>query len=174
MISIHAPREGSDFLCLKHETDNHYFNPRSPRGERRRSPTNRTTVADFNPRSPRGERRKYYKLFDSYSRISIHAPREGSDNCIPCFSLVNLQFQSTLPARGATAYIRHRIRRKIFQSTLPARGATTIDQSSNTRHSNFNPRSPRGERRRHDRRGRSAIFDFNPRSPRGERHYLFR
>ena len=33
-------------------------------------------------------------------------------------------FQSTLPARGATADSHSRMRRMIFQSTLPARGAT--------------------------------------------------
>ena len=36
MISIHAPRGGSDRPLLPKKTDNSpYFNPRSPRGERR-------------------------------------------------------------------------------------------------------------------------------------------
>ena len=79
--------------------------------------------------------------------ISIHAPRTGSDEhdlSVPC---LRRQFQSTLPARGATASCPshpappahfnprspHGERRgisypsfyrKLFQSTLPARGAT--------------------------------------------------
>ena len=56
--------------------------------------------------------------------ISIHAPRTGSD----CFSCVNnssvFEFQSTLPARGATFLLRICVICKLFQSTLPARGAT--------------------------------------------------
>ena len=34
--------------------------------------------------------------------ISIHAPREGSDRCLPEQCLA-YEFQSTLPVRGATA-----------------------------------------------------------------------
>ena len=57
-------------------------------------------------------------------RISIHAPRTGSD-IKEGFSLFNHQvFQSTLPARGATAQAR---KMRLFLC-------------------NFNPRSPHGER----------------------------
>ena len=124
---------------------------------------------DFNPRSPHGER------------------RSGRDGL-----LVGKEFQSTLPARGATSdrwQLYHNC--KAFQSTLPARGATRA--SSHLRrglpisihaprtgsdnngdeepcvHAHFNPRSPHGERRTsattppHTRH-------FNPRSPHGERH----
>ena len=101
-ISIHAPREGSDlFRALGGGTQRHFY-PRSPRGERlfiiiffrrRRS--------YFYPRSPRGERPTLWILQISRTvflstlpargatrrpraagpeqRISIHAPREGSD-----------------------------------------------------------------------------------------------
>src|SRR5699024_10428897 len=37
-ISIHAPREGSDFLLPSTSISTSYFYPRSPRGERRRRP----------------------------------------------------------------------------------------------------------------------------------------
>ncbi len=36
------------------------------------------------------------------SKISIHAPREGSDNALPFRAYALIIFQSTLPARGAT------------------------------------------------------------------------
>ena len=79
-ISIHAPRGGSDEFCrlvVKHKGD---FNPRSPRGERPISGLFiYTWNKDFNPRSPRGERL-------SFDFIPVPA----------------LQFQSTLPAGGAT------------------------------------------------------------------------
>ena len=57
-------------------------------------------------------------------RISIHAPRTGSDN-VPgeCLTAQRL-FQSTLPARGATQGFKSRRAHARFQSTLPARGAT--------------------------------------------------
>ena len=58
---------------------------------------------DFNPRTPRGVR-----LLDSRDAalnaiISIHAPREGCDGVILGKHVCPQGFQSTHPARGATA-----------------------------------------------------------------------
>ena len=55
-----------------------------------------------------------------------------------------------------------------FQSTPPARGATAIPVSLRLRHCHFNPRPPRGGRHR---RGAAPHRrqDFNPRPPRGGR-----
>ena len=78
--------------------------------------------------------------------ISIHAPREGSDVVI-------------------SSQVRPR---RVFQSTLPARGATSPMPRSPASSSDFNPRSPRGERPV-ARRGNQRHDHFNPRSPRGER-----
>ena len=61
--------------------------------------------------------------------------------------------------------------RREFQSTLPARGATIKRIRKHKRRFDFNPRSPHGERR-------CAIFfaknleNFNPRSPHGERRHI--
>ena len=74
MISIHAPRTGSDLLKARNSIVPFYFNPRSPHGERR----------------------------DGRAAISIHAPRTGSDVRLLDFVIHVRQFQSTLPARGAT------------------------------------------------------------------------
>ena len=102
--------------------------------------------------------------------ISIHAPRTGSDghglhgnahagNFNPrsphgerpsraASGQQSQQFQSTLPARGATRHERRpRPTRTLFQSTLPARGATICARRRARKSSNFNPRSPHGERR---------------------------
>ena len=57
-------------------------------------------------------------------RISIHAPRTGSDALILLGLLVEVLFQSTLPARGATSLYHMMALSATFQSTLPARGAT--------------------------------------------------
>ena len=79
-------------------------------------------------------------------KISIHAPRTGSDYTDENAEMLLDEFQSTLPARGAT---RHKmawnlIRR--FQSTLPARGATLYYTHAQNQVRHFNPRSPHGER----------------------------
>ena len=102
VISIHAPRTGSDkvrdFLCKKSR--------------------------NFNPRSPHGERQLLFEQCGCCRDISIHAPRTGSDiRRLQIYPLPS-RFQSTLPARGATAQKYSEILPKRFQSTLPARGAT--------------------------------------------------
>ena len=102
----------------------------------------------FNPRSPHGERREDLSTFDIYSRISIHAPRTGSDFQHLCGFARLCAFQSTLPARGATRRYRAASYSARFQSTLPARGATAIQRCNVNDPNYFNPRSPHGERRR--------------------------
>ena len=58
------------------------------------------------------------------ARISIHAPREGSDESKPLRATLYEIFLSTLPARGATCFGGSLWPKYIFLSTLPARGAT--------------------------------------------------
>ena len=79
----------------------------------------------FNPRSPYGERPGDYVPQNVGSQISIHAPLTGSDDESTAQIEADLQFQSTLPLRGATTVA-------INQRGGPA---------------DFNPRSPYGERR---------------------------
>ena len=148
IISIHAPRGGSDRpIGTRHTLLCHNFNPRSPWGERHS---------------------EIYKIKRSLF-ISIHAPRGGSDRHI------------YVVPRNLNG----------FQSTLPVGGATSEEHRRSTVNSDFNPRSPWGERRRpaaaasateaisiHAPRGGSDLHRpcssfapsyFNPRSPWGER-----
>ena len=150
------------------EDDDAYFNPRSPHGERLWRLLPRLLPLHFNPRSPHGERRRCTTRTSTLWRISIHAPRTGSDlrrgeicgmgrisihaprtgsdkkmaNVMTRISL----FQSTLPARGATWASRRRRPTRLFQSTLPARGATRAALTRRAIRADFNPRSPHGER----------------------------
>ena len=79
---------------------------------------------DFYPRSPRGERHAVDGGAVAVLQISIHAPREGSDDTtIAAYQALGL-FLSTLPARGATIGRGRRCTRTSFLSTLPVRGAT--------------------------------------------------
>ena len=147
VISIHAPRTGSDFapihvrtckthfnprsphgerLCCNQQkqqlcnfnprsphgerpprsqrpTSASHFNPRSPHGERRLQPPGRGQQKNFNPRSPHGERHGHALVGRANDAISIHAPRTGSDKPPSGSRRRTRRFQSTLPARGATA-----------------------------------------------------------------------
>ena len=80
-------------------------------------------------------------------------------------------FQSTLPGWGATASLRIMLRicALLFQSTLPGWGATPPRWQWNPRPSNFNPRSPDGERLHVCHHCNDVARHFNPRSPDGER-----
>ena len=55
------------------------FNPRSPRGERRSQQAHHPHCTHFNPRSPRGERLLAVLFEAAFLIISIHAPLAGSD-----------------------------------------------------------------------------------------------
>ena len=147
VISIHAPREGSD----------------------RRSTRKRVKSArNFYPRSPRGERRKRYHRRAGGRPISIHAPREGSDAHTSHRPCLPQRFLSTLPARGAT-YQRDRAesRQQNFYPRSP-RGERPLSSSSQISAPNFYPRSPRGERQEQPWPEEEEPY-FYPRSPRGER-----
>ena len=101
-ISIHAPRTGSDALA-NCQTGSGHISIHAPR-----------TGSDHQRRLACG----------LTLEISIHAPRTGSDlhELLPL--LLMIEFQSTLPARGATQMRPTGTQRGVFQSTLPARGAT--------------------------------------------------
>ena len=101
-ISIHAPRTGSDSHLQDTKGVSRYFNPRSPHGERPDATPSLTVPWNFNPRSPHGERPPNIQT-RAVSVISIHAPRTGSDSRIANGERNVTPFQSTLPARGATA-----------------------------------------------------------------------
>ena len=64
-------------------------------------------------------------LTDLIYKISIHAPRVGSDNLDRVLAVTSSLFQSTLPVWGATFLFHGAIIVPwIFQSTLPVWGAT--------------------------------------------------
>ena len=124
-ISIHAPREGSDGHLRGIDGFEHEISIHAPReGSDHQTGPGHLLHFDFNPRSPRGERRHGGRTYRPDAGISIHAPREGSDLCVAFLTRPNGIFQSTLPARGATAFWKPAPVSTSFQSTLPARGAT--------------------------------------------------
>ena len=104
-ISIHAPRTGSD-LCsflLVCFIQISIHAPRTGSDVEEEAITN-VILRHFNPRSPHGERRDSLPCSTQRSLISIHAPRTGSDYRVRADAQTARQFQSTLPARGATRW----------------------------------------------------------------------
>ena len=123
-ISIHAPRGGSDPL------------QRSFRPSCRR----------FNPRSPWGER----------------LGRHNQSQYQVC------EFQSTLPVGGATPQGLNDTKQGLFQSTLPVGGATSFGRSFCCC-GQVSIHAPRGGSDNRSVAFHSPPTDFNPRSPWGER-----
>ena len=168
-ISIHAPRTGSDKFLFFVSSIRCYFNPRSPHGER----------------LPR-----YNDL--RHRRISIHAPRTGSDvhrfhlHALLSYVYFNprsphgerhrrlaefcyrTQFQSTLPARGATMKISRMDSVALISIHAPRTGSDmkTIKLSTKALISIHAPRT--GSDTNANKSGIIYVY-FNPRSPHGER-----
>ena len=88
------------------------------------SPVFRFLPIAFQSTLPVGGATRYSLFSDSYLAISIHAPRGGSD-----LTLVSLLWES-----------------RAFQSTLPVGGATSGTIFPRIHNTDFNPRSPWGER----------------------------
>ena len=190
-ISIHAPLTGSDRGGSVKSLFHPDFNPRSPYGERQPPalpqgkqwqfqstlPLRGATSAsrpflhkteNFNPRSPYGERRlETWERFGSYI------------------------FQSTLPLRGATRVGDRLSPHGEISIHAPLTGSDRDINFQIRKKTDFNPRSPYGERplTRFTRSlpatfqstlplrgatfvaaiGNYGYADFNPRSPYGER-----
>ena len=125
--------------------------------------------------------------------ISIHAPRTGSDWVCNQNSCWLIEFQSTLPARGATLTListsrtrknfnprsPHGERRRVqslnrfaelFQSTLPARGATRYHSGLHSQRA-ISIHAPRTGSDTKSQGEKTPTEYFNPRSPHGERPY---
>ena len=148
-ISIHAPRTGSDFAVSVYRFVCIEISIHAPRTGSDASFWRflRIFSDNFNPRSPHGERRFRGGAHLSAWGISIHAPRTGSD----------LHLSSALSAFPISIH-------------APRTGSDSFSCPSARAYSNFNPRSPHGERRSPSRPCWDRESYFNPRSPHGERH----
>ena len=145
-ISIHAPRTGSDAVAhgWSHGRKISIHAPRTGSDKYQR-PSSLRTSGYFNPRSPHGERPTW------------------------CSSkLCTAEFQSTLPARGATPRRDDSIRAHNFNPRSP-HGERLCPVTQAGLPGNFNPRSPHGERLGDGTTLPCRQAHFNPRSPHGER-----
>ena len=102
LISIHAPRTGSDAFPCPASRAYSNFNPRSPHGERRRTSRRCSSSSAFQSTLPARGATRMRHATPRRAAISIHAPRTGSDSVPEHRRRTGRLFQSTLPARGAT------------------------------------------------------------------------
>ena len=196
IISIHAPRAGSDCATSATTNGTRNFNPRSPCGERRlRDYKSGDNPEHFNPRSPCGERRHIVRNIELNWDFNPRSP--CGERLTSGFHVRRswTAFQSTLPVRGATVGTYMCIIVPLFISIhAPRAGSDPAPLLSCPQYSHFNPRSPCGERRYlflqlyfytvisiHAPRAGSDWLKvkitqkrcyFNPRSPCGERQNM--
>jgi len=104
MISIHAPRKGSDMQGYQCGA----------------------CISDFNPRSPQRERLVLDEYHLHETTISIHAPRKGSDVISVATPPESCDFNPRSPQRERRDPTAKDEAAQEFQSTLPAKGATPI------------------------------------------------
>ena len=148
VISIHAPREGSDRAerAIKDYIRAKFQSTLPARGATLR-PDDADAHCGISIHAPREGERPFFISFSFGVLISIHAPARGATDalrvarsdgcnfnprsprgerrCTRWADPEEVKFQSTLPARGATVVIYKDVENAVlFQSTLPARGAT--------------------------------------------------
>ena len=105
--------------------------------------------------------------FDKYHNISIHAPRVGSDSTVSSTLTHSPDFNPRSPCGERRLYVLHPRSCRI-SIHAPRVGSDGRMYKISILQANFNPRSPCGERRWGSSRAAQAS-DFNPRSPCGER-----
>ena len=123
-ISIHAPRTGSDSANSTGKKPQNYFNPRSPHGERQPCGCHIHVGQAISIHAPRTGSDDLYNDLVALVNISIHAPRTGSDGGHRDGAAARPHFNPRSPHGERLFTVALDILNRIFQSTLPARGAT--------------------------------------------------
>ena len=143
-ISIHAPRGGERPPVLAHKKNRTNFNPRSPWGERLRVHTSDVIEELFQSTLPVGGATGYISALKESLKISIHAPRGGSDKTPEAVAKVNANFNPRSPwgERPKAAEILGFTQQ--FQSTLPVGGATKPSMMQQRQQMKISIHAPRG------------------------------
>ena len=169
-ISIHAPREGCDSSFsanpYSHIRD---FNPRTPRGVRRMSRSDRRAPRGFQSTHPARGATAADAPTPPHPCISIHAPREGCD-----LDMYNAYkelggFQSTHPARGATHMFCWRVALSTYFNPRTPRGVRLPEKIQTAKTASISIHAPREGCDRYSKQDSEGDGDFNPRTPRGVR-----
>ena len=193
LVSIHAPRAGSDQNHSLDYSGHRGFNPRPPCGERPHAwfpivaahvvsihapragsddllANLKQSVTCFNPRPPCGERRSLCLIRSPRFFVSIHAPRAGSD-LDEHLSYPHIKRFNPRPPCGERLNINQRvILRLVFQSTPPVRGATS-DRTNKPQSGRVSIHAPRAGSDTERVLPAQSPPGFNPRPPCGERRF---
>ena len=147
IISIHAPRTGSDPTSSHSSLGIRPFQSTLPARGATRYQAHHQAPQRFQSTLPARGATIISLLHGKAAEISIHAPRTGSDGVVvgvPCCCCV---ISIHAPRTGSDVFpVPLAPVIKIFQSTLPARGATRGLFVVVLKSRDFNPRSPHGER----------------------------
>ena len=151
------------------KSDRRDFNPRSPRGERpgcnRNQPGGacistlaplagsdglrrrvKSSNSNFNPRSPRGERRCRRRSLRGSFRFQPSLPSRGAT--LEDAKKARLEAISTLaPLAGSDPPLCLQYRHRAISTLAPLAGSDLVELLLIKLPGDFNPRSPRGERR---------------------------
>ena len=124
-ISTHVPREGDDVGQSRGSRVDCDFNPRPPRGGRRRCRCPGKPCSQFQPTSPARGTTCLSTSLTSWATYFNPRPPRGGRHLTCVANDLGLKFQPTSPARGTTRRLsRYCCARLRFQPTSPARGTT--------------------------------------------------
>ena len=148
LISIHAPRTGSDTPLSRLLGVVIYFNPRSPHGERRAPASGRgRRCSGISIHAPRTGSDRADEKCGNRTEISIHAPRTGSDRTFMLyFFLPSISIHAPRTGSDHADEAAELISRPISIHAPRTGSDGNTGSSKQRRQGDFNPRSPHGER----------------------------
>ena len=193
LISIHAPRTGSDIRkrgssaaastfqstlpargatskAVGNDSRGVLISIHAPRtGSDHEPAAGYCNLRHFNPRSPHGERRPPSTLVQSCATISIHAPRTGSDVALRQQPCDRLRISIHAPRTGSDVRWDAKKYRYMRISIHAPRTGSDTDGLRGIETSTISIHAPRTGSDLILRLNRPDGDDFNPRSPHGER-----
>ena len=144
-ISIHAPRTGSDSVSVPLSPDGVNFNPRSPHGERQENTPWEDEGRYFNPRSPHGERRPSISPQNRYRHFNPRSPHGERPPPKPR-RCVRTDISIHAPRTGSDRHRLELLRLHDISIHAPRTGSDCFWRNGGRGRGDFNPRSPHGER----------------------------
>ena len=172
VISIHAPRTGSDGDRGGRRPRGVGISIHAPRtGSDERPKTATKKEEKFQSTLPARGATPFRQRRTATRGISIHAPRTGSDNNFTSSRSISIRISIHAPRTGSDSTSRRTRRRKQYFNPRSPHGERPLRMRRRTSNLSISIHAPRtGSDRLKCNNPRSAA-DFNPRSPHGERHY---
>ena len=167
VVSIHAPRAGSDPSKDAIGVNLHLFQSTPPVRGATAAAASIGALNQFQSTPPVRGATQLFRDSRHKTRVSIHAPRAGSDARCPTRRTCPACFNPRPPCGERPAANWHTSRQKRFNPRPPC-GERPEHTGTGSSRDCFNPRPPCGERRGPPAPA-TAYGRFNPRPPCGER-----